>query len=157
MNPARLLVPLIAASLLPVCAGALAAPAVPQSAAIPHQYGVRLLHTRWLAQDGAPRDIQSITQTPDGWLWLGTSDGIYRFDGMRFDRYQPRSGAKLPANIYRMGSLPDGTLWVIPFFGGMVLIKGDEARSYGEKEGLPGGSASQVVRAADGTLWSAFN
>src|SRR6266850_7969229 len=44
------------------------------------------IHTAWKAQDGAPADAWSLAQTADGWLWLGTSTGLYRFDGIRFER-----------------------------------------------------------------------
>jgi len=41
----------------------------------------------WSEKDGVPSNIQCMAQTRDGWLWLGTSDGLYRFDGVSFERY----------------------------------------------------------------------
>src|SRR4029453_1391128 len=47
----------------------------------PSRYG----HDAWLSQDGLPQDfVGSITQTPDGYLWIGTLGGLVRFDGVRF-------------------------------------------------------------------------
>jgi len=41
-------------------------------------------HTAWRVRDGFVKDeILSIAQTPDGYLWLSTEFGIYRFDGVR--------------------------------------------------------------------------
>jgi len=41
-------------------------------------------HTAWKIRDGfAKGSILSIAQTPDGYLWLGTAFGLYRFDGVR--------------------------------------------------------------------------
>jgi signal transduction histidine kinase/ligand-binding sensor domain-containing protein len=41
--------------------------------------------TQWGHRDGLPSTaIYSLAQTPDGFLWLGTSDGLVRFDGLRF-------------------------------------------------------------------------
>jgi ligand-binding sensor domain-containing protein len=41
-------------------------------------------HTAWKIRDGFTRGvINSIAQTPDGYLWLGTEFGLLRFDGMR--------------------------------------------------------------------------
>jgi ligand-binding sensor domain-containing protein len=40
--------------------------------------------TQWGHRDGLPSTaIYSLAQTPDGFLWLGTSDGLVRFDGLR--------------------------------------------------------------------------
>lgn len=41
-------------------------------------------HTSWSAKDGIPGPVRAITQAPDGYLWLGTEAGLYRFDGLRF-------------------------------------------------------------------------
>lgn len=38
-------------------------------------------HTAWGTLEGAPRRIEAIAQTPDGYLWLGSEDGLFRFDG----------------------------------------------------------------------------
>jgi len=44
----------------------------------------------WRNRDGFPRDIiHAIAQTPDGYLWLGTEFGLFRFDGVRAVPWQP--------------------------------------------------------------------
>jgi len=58
----------------------------------PNPRTVPLYHRSWTSKDGAPQNIQSITQTPDGFLWLATFSGLYRFDGIHFEAYQPASG-----------------------------------------------------------------
>jgi hypothetical protein len=54
-----------------------------------------LYHTRWTVRDGVPNDIVAIQQTRDGYLWLGTGEGLFRFDGVRFERYKPSRGSEL--------------------------------------------------------------
>src|SRR5271166_6305067 len=45
------------------------------------QYG----HESWTSQSGLPGEaVYQILQTPDGYLWLRTSAGLVRFDGVRF-------------------------------------------------------------------------
>jgi len=44
----------------------------------------QLQHTSWTERDGAPPTINDISQAPDGSLWLGSSEGLYRFDGFTF-------------------------------------------------------------------------
>jgi hypothetical protein len=41
-------------------------------------------HDIWTGKDGAPGEISAMAQTADGWLWIGSSHGLYRFDGVRF-------------------------------------------------------------------------
>src|SRR6202171_181352 len=50
-------------------------------------------HTVWTHKEGLPSAfIYSIAQTQDGYIWLGTADGIVRFDGIRFLHWRPKSG-----------------------------------------------------------------
>ena len=47
-------------------------------------------HTAWTVRDGFFKGvINSIAQTPDGYLWLGTEFGLLRFDGVRAVPWQP--------------------------------------------------------------------
>ena len=44
-------------------------------------YGVRV----WQTDDGLPQNsVYAIAQTPNGYLWVGTREGLARFDGVRF-------------------------------------------------------------------------
>src|SRR6266481_7770835 len=56
----------------------------------------QLVHTAWGEKEGAPGGILALAQTQDGYLWLGTSSGLYRFDGVSFEHYKPQSGATFP-------------------------------------------------------------
>jgi hypothetical protein len=47
-----------------------------------------LRHTAWTFEDGALAEIYSLAQTPDGFLWLGTAPGLFRFDEIRFQQYR---------------------------------------------------------------------
>ena len=67
-------------------------------------------HAMWTAKDGAPADIQTMAQTPDGWLWLGTSTGLYRFDGTHFSRYALPGGDEMRhSQIRSLYARPNGT------------------------------------------------
>jgi signal transduction histidine kinase/ligand-binding sensor domain-containing protein len=73
------------------------------------QYG----HTAWRIQDGvfsgAPN---AIAQTTDGYIWIGTQDGLVRFDGVRFVSWAPRKGKFLSNGIFSLLAGTDGSLWV---------------------------------------------
>src|SRR5215471_20103546 len=56
-------------------------------------------HTSWKIRDGFPKGlIRGIAQTPDGYLWLGTEFGLYRFDGVRAVPWQPPPDQHLPSS-----------------------------------------------------------
>ena len=71
-------------------------------------------HTAWRVSDGFPAaEINDIVQTPDGYLWLGTNHGLFRFDGIKATPWQPPSGQALPSNRIRFLEVTrDGALWI---------------------------------------------
>jgi ligand-binding sensor domain-containing protein len=71
-------------------------------------------HTAWKIRDGFPKGIiNSIAQTPDGYLWLGTEFGLIRFDGNRAVPWQPPQGQNLgSSDIRALLTARDGTLWI---------------------------------------------
>jgi ligand-binding sensor domain-containing protein len=72
------------------------------------------LHTSWTQEEGgALPAIQSMAQTSDGYLWLGTGNGLVRFDGMRFVRWEAGPGEELPGRDIRcLLSSSRGGLWI---------------------------------------------
>lgn len=74
------------------------------------QYG----HTAWRMQDGVFNGTpNAITQTLDGYLWIGTQAGLVRFDGVRFVPGTTATGLPLPdAKITSLRSARDGSLWI---------------------------------------------
>src|SRR5258708_2720954 len=69
--------------------------------------------TIWTHKDGLPSaSIYSIAQTPDGYLWLATADGLVQFDGVRFTHWRPKTGHTALLGVVRtLCAGRDGTLW----------------------------------------------
>jgi len=69
----------------------------------------------WTVADGLPiNTITSLVQSRDGYLWLGTNDGVVRFDGVRFTVYNAGNTPEIPSN--RIVSLHEdrtGALWIL--------------------------------------------
>lgn len=113
-------------------------------------------HTSWGAQDGAPVDVLNFVQTSDGWLWLATATGLFRFDGKRFERMDAIDGHALPSpNVLAMYAPPEGGLWLGYRFGGVSHFHAGRAEHYGLAEGLPDGAVMHLSRAPDGVVWAA--
>jgi signal transduction histidine kinase/ligand-binding sensor domain-containing protein len=74
------------------------------------QYG----HTAWRVREGYfAGPPGSIAQTRDGFLWIGTTAGLIRFDGVRFVRWEPPAGMHLPDDrIINLLGAGDGSLWI---------------------------------------------
>jgi diguanylate cyclase (GGDEF)-like protein len=72
------------------------------------------VRTVWTTEAGLPQNsVYSMAQTPDGYLWVGTEQGLARFDGAQFYTFDRRNTPELPANyIHRLLAMPDGSLWI---------------------------------------------
>lgn len=76
----------------------------------------RFVHQQWTVEDGLPvNNLNDVVQTPDGWLWIASFDGLLRFDGARFTRFDTRAVPELASNrIVKLEVGAGGTLWILP-------------------------------------------
>lgn len=112
-------------------------------------------HTQWTASDGAPPGIQTMAQTRDGWLWLGTIDGLYRFDGLRFERYPlPPVRVRTRDLIYALRAAPNGDLVIAYFAEGISVLHPDGRFEDLPPQPSPVDNAGALAVDADGSLWS---
>jgi ligand-binding sensor domain-containing protein len=109
-------------------------------------------HTAWKIRDGfAKGSIIAIAQTPDGYLWLGTAFGLYRFDGVRSVLWQPPPDQQLPSNtITKLVAARDGTLW-IGTWSGLASWKNGKLTQYAELAGL---HIFALVDDDEGSIWA---
>jgi signal transduction histidine kinase/ligand-binding sensor domain-containing protein len=108
-------------------------------------------HTAWKVRDGFVKGaITSIAQTADGYLWLGTEFGLYRFDGVRAVPWQPPAGEQLPSNYIRnLLVARDGTLWIATLKG-LASWKDRKLTYYPETAGQ---ALLPLLQDRDGTIW----
>ena len=108
-------------------------------------------HTAWTIRDGFfPWTIQTIAQTPDGYLWLGTEFGLYRFDGVQKVLWNSPAGEHLPsATVMKLLAARDGRLW-IGTRTGLVSWKDNRLVRYPE---VPEQPVVALAEDGDGTLW----
>lgn len=117
---------------------------------------LQYVHQSWTIRDGAPPAVCAIVQGPDGYLWLGTGTGLYRFDGVQFLRYRPELGQRLASsNITALRFSADGRLWIGFYDGGAALLKDGKLTAYSIRDGFPPGWVLDFAEAADGQLWVA--
>ncbi len=111
--------------------------------------------TVWTQEHGLPQDtIRAITQTKDGYLWLGTDEGLAQFDGYDFVVFNKENGA-LPSNsVTALWAARDGGLWIgTP--GGLTFYKDRKFTTYTKKDGLADTFVNSVTEDSSGALWIA--
>ncbi|GGZ09989.1 hypothetical protein ACFFTM_17230 [Pseudoduganella plicata] len=114
-------------------------------------------HQAWTELDGAPVSVTKFAQGSDGWLWIGSPTGLYRYDGVRFERVDKVHGHPLESgNIMGLTTARDGALWVGYRVGGISVFRPNGARTYGEDDGLHPAGVMHLEAAPDGALWAAM-
>ena len=114
-------------------------------------------HTFWSRRDGAPGGISSLAQTKDGYLWIGSTLGLYRFDGLRFASF-PFNSADPPLPSQYVSSVSadrDGGLWVSFRNPGIMHLGPDGERvTYLPSDGLIADMIEKVIPRPDGRVFA---
>jgi ligand-binding sensor domain-containing protein len=110
--------------------------------------------TIWTQADGLPYDaVLAMAQTPDGYLWLASVEGLARFDGYEFLVFNKEHG-QLPSNsVLSLAAGVSGELW-IGTSSGLAHFKNNKPyETFTKSNGLPDNYVTQVVRDHTGTVW----
>ena len=129
--------------------------AAPVALAIdPSRSITQYVHRSWRTEDGLPQiSAMALAQTPDGCLWIGTSNGLARFDGVRFTIFNRLNTPELPDNsITALRTDRHGTLW-IGTAGGMARLRGSRFERLGKREGVSPAAVYALYEARDGEIW----
>lgn len=108
----------------------------------------------WTADKGLPQNsVYSITQTPDGYIWFTTFDGLVRFDGVNFKVFNKSNSKDFKTNRLR-GVLAedDGTLWVVNENAGLMQFRDGRFRTFTIDDGLPSNNIIGIQKESDGSL-----
>lgn len=115
----------------------------------------QMYHTTFSRAEGLPAGANAIAQTPDGYLWVGTAGGLYRFDGVRFERIA--AGRLLSADVTGLLATASGDLW-IGYLGGVSRLRGDAVENFPPNAGGPPGNITRLKEAPHGGgIWAGAN
>ncbi len=133
----------------------LLASASPASALDPSQRLDHYVHRSWTTDDGLPQSsIYAVVQASDGYLWLGTDEGLVRFDGLRFVIFDRLNTEALRDQfVFSLLEGRDGSLWIGTDRGGLTRLKNGRFSHYGPADGLPAGRIQAIAEDAEGVLW----
>ncbi len=118
----------------------------------PNKHLTQYMHTSWRIQDGsAPAGIEAIAQTLDGYLWFSSdSQGMYRFDGVRFLPWTLSPNGKTINAIVSVYGDHAGGLWALGERE-TVHLKGGVVTSHFNLGGIQ--DFQQISEDPDGSLW----
>ncbi len=129
--------------------------ASPVKALDPQKRVSQFMHTSWTAKDGVPGPVRAIAQTSDGYLWLGTEAGLYRFDGLHFVAWEPSFGEQIPGSaVWSLCTSRDGSLWIGFSSGGISRLRNGHLKNYSRADGVPDGGILSVVEDGSGSIWA---
>jgi ligand-binding sensor domain-containing protein len=115
--------PIAVAARLAAGLAALLLVASPAQALDPTRRVAQYHHTAWTHRDGIPPSVAAIAQTLDGFLWLGSDTGLFRFDGVHaeaFGRAQTRGVA-----VTTLATSAEGELWAGLMDGTLARVRGE--------------------------------
>ncbi|MHB8079161.1 MAG: two-component regulator propeller domain-containing protein [Candidatus Krumholzibacteriia bacterium] len=140
-------------SLCLLTVGALLCAAAPGVARASDLAVTQYVHDSWGVREGLPQDMAAaFAQTADGHVWIGTQEGLARFDGLSFTLFNRRSDP--PLNSLRIQCLlpgRDGALW-IGTFQGLVRLQGGAFTMLDVNPGLRNEAANALALDAAGDL-----
>ncbi len=129
--------------------------AIPLIALEPDRAISQYAHRAWRIEDGLPHSVvRSVAQTDEGYLWLATYEGLARFNGEGFTRFNKSNLAGLGRDtILSMLKARDGSLWVGTNGGGCGRLSGGSAGMFLPVSGLPSDIVGAFAEGRDGSLW----
>lgn len=109
------------------------------------------------SQNGLPGEtVQAFAQTPDGYLWVGTSEGLFRFDGATYEHFwHENTPAMREDSVFCLLATRDGRLWIGTDGGGLLELHDGVFRAYTAADGITDIFIRALFEDHDNHLWVA--
>ncbi|WP_198137503.1 sensor histidine kinase [Terriglobus sp. TAA 43] len=111
--------------------------------------------TQWTPDSGLPQSsVRGLVQTPDGFLWIATLNGIAKFDGVHFQIFDKSNTPGITSNRFvGMSRGPGEDLWFTSEDGNVMLRRGTKFRTMGEQDGMRPRSVEAITGTPQGQVW----
>lgn len=119
----------------------------------PSQY----VRDRWGVENGLPKGpVYAIAQTTDGYLWIGTQTGLFRFDGINFRLFKSKDPRQPTNHVLGLTANRDGSLWMRLRRPTLLRYLNGDFEDVAEAMGIPSANVSVMGRALDGAplIWA---
>ena len=115
--------------------------------------GLALTFRSWQREQGLPQNsVRALAQTRDGYLWIGSDDGVARFDGVRFVSFGLREGLR-SGPVRTLFEDSHGALWIGTAGGGLTRWQDGQFTTFTTRDGLPADSITALGEDSEGRLW----
>src|SRR5215213_4265511 len=112
----------------------------------------------WQTDSGLPQNtVHAVAQTPDGYVWVATEEGLARFDGLSFKIFDRQNTPALKSNDVRallVAGKAGDVLWVCTAAGATRLYNG-EWQTYTTADGLASDDVASAYEDREGAIWFA--
>ncbi len=110
----------------------------------------------WDGANGLPQfRIRAVIQARDGYLWLGTANGLVRFDGVDFKTFDISTGSLRDNEVSSLIEDDAGGLWIGTYGGGLTRLQAGRFTSFTVADGLPDDSIRRLGKDDKGNIWIA--
>ncbi len=107
----------------------------------------------WQREQGLPENyVRALAQTRDGYIWVGTDEGVSRFDGVNFFSLGPQEGFQ-GGPVQTLFGDSRGALWIGSVGGGLSCWQAGKLRRFTVHDGLPSDSVTALAEDSDGRIW----
>ena len=130
--------------------------AFPSLAALdPEKALTQYTQTIWNTEAGLPHNsVTAIAQTTDGYLWIGTEEGLARFDGVRFTVFDKENTPGIQSNqISALAADADNTLWIATLGGGLTRLSSGSFDHFSTRDGLSSNTLLSLYKDGKDSLW----
>jgi ligand-binding sensor domain-containing protein/tRNA A-37 threonylcarbamoyl transferase component Bud32 len=109
----------------------------------------------WDDETGLPQNtVRAVLQTVAGYVWIGTEEGLARFDGMKFKIFDAVNTPEIKNNyIFTLFEDSRRRLWIGTVGGGLLMYQNGRFTCFSEQEGLTNNVIYSIVEDGDKNLW----
>ena len=130
------------------------------SALDPHKAISQYVFDKWEIEEGLPQSsVNAIARTSDGYLWLGTQEGLVRFDGVNLKTIDDHNSGMLSTGLWVNSLLADSheRLWIGSNGGGLARLTRGKISTWTTRDGLPSDLLTSLYEDHDGNIWIGTN
>jgi ligand-binding sensor domain-containing protein len=116
------------------------------------------IHESWSVEQGLPQDVvTAITQTPDGYLWMGTQTGLVRFNGVTFRKQDRYNTPAMKSDFIRQLTVADdSTMWIGTDQGGVLSQLHDKITAHNPSDSASVEGTRVIIAGKNHIIWAAI-